>query len=305
MEIRELGGGVSNRVFLVEEPAGRYVIKQSLDRLRVADEWLADRSRIFRERQSLQDAARLLPTGAVPRVLWTDDANFRFAMSAAPPEAETWKSQLLDGRLDPAIAASVGVLLGLLIRHTWGDPAMERLYGDQTAFDQLRLDPYYRTIASRHPEVAGCVQELLAASGARRVSLVHGDWSPKNFLVHAGVVMVIDFEVVHYGDPAFDAAFCLNHFLLKCFYKPEHRAGYLELARVFYAWLEGLLPPAALPWFEAATCSHLGCLLLARIDGKSPVEYLTAEPVREKVRRIAVRLILDRVESLEEFFRRI
>ena len=117
--------------------------------------------------------------------------------------------------------------------------------------------------------------------------------------------MVIDFEVIHYGDPAFDAAFCLNHFLLKCFYKPEHRAGYLDLARVFYAWLEGLLPPAALPWFEPATCLHLGCLLLARIDGKSPVEYLTAEPVREKVRRTAVGLILDRARSLEECFRRI
>jgi 5-methylthioribose kinase len=303
--VQELGGGVSNRVLLVETAGGRVVLKQSLDRLRVADEWLADRARIFRERDGLRDAARLLPAGAVPRVLWSDDAQFLFAMEAVPSEARNWKSELLAGRLDPALAAAAGVLLGLLIRESWNDAALAARYGDQTVFDQLRIDPYYRTIARRRPRVAGRVAALIAESAARRVSLVHGDWSPKNFLIHAGRVTVIDFEVLHYGDPSFDAAFCLNHFLLKSFRRPERRAGYLELARVFYTWLEGLLPPAALAWFERATAGHLGCLLLARIDGKSPVEYITEEPLKEAVRRVAEGLILDGVDCLEECFRRI
>jgi 5-methylthioribose kinase len=302
---QELGGGVSNRVLLVETANGRLVLKQSLDRLRVADEWMADRSRIFRERDGLRDAARFLPAGALPRVLWSDDANFLFAMDAVPPEARNWKAELLAGRLDPAIAAAAGVLLGLLIRESWNDAGLAARYGDQAVFDQLRIDPYYRTIARRRPRVAGHVRDLIAESAARRVSLVHGDWSPKNFLVHQGRVTVIDFEVLHYGDPSFDAAFCLNHFLLKCFRRPEHRAGYLELAHVFYAWLEGLLPPAALPWFERATARHLGCLLLARIDGKSPVEYITEEPLKDAVRGAAEGLILDGVDCLEECFRRI
>ena len=238
----------------------------------------------------------------MPRVLWSDEANFLFAMSAAPAGAATWKSQLLAGHVDAGVAATAGVLLGLLIRHTWGDAEMERRYGDQTAFDQLRIDPYYRTIARRRPEVAEQVRELIAESAARRVSLVHGDWSPKNFLVQGGQVTVIDFEVIHYGDPSFDAAFCLNHLLLKCFRRPEHAGRYLEAARVFYAWLEGLLPAGATAWFESATARHLGCLMLARVDGKSPVEYIIEEALRATVRAVAVRLIRESGGRLERCY---
>ncbi len=296
--VRELGGGVSNQVFLVEAASGRLVLKQSLDRLRVADEWLADRSRIFREMQSLQDAAACLPAGSVPEVLWCDPENFLFAMSAAEPGAETWKSRLLAGRLESAIALRAGVLLGLWIRHSWENAGFRERYGDQTAFDQLRIDPYYRTIARRVPEVAGAVGELIAESAGRRVSLVHGDWSPKNLLVSGPTVTAIDFEVVHYGDPSFDAAFCINHFLLKCFRRPAQSDGLIHLARIFFAWLEGLLPPAALGWFEAATARHLGALMLARIDGKSPVEYLREETVKQAVRGVARRILLERPPDL-------
>ncbi len=300
--VRELGGGVSNTVLLVERCGRRFVVKQSLERLRVADDWRADRSRIFRERDSIRDAARFLPVGAVPEVLWSDEPNFLFAMSAADPSAESWKTQLLDGRLDRATAARVGVLLGLWIRRSWESPEFAARYGDQGPFDQLRIDPYYRTVARRRPEIAAAAGRVIAESAARRVSLVHGDWSPKNFLVHQGRVMVIDFEVVHYGDPSFDAAFCLNHLLLKCFRRPRLAAELLDLARVFFTWTTALLPPAALRWFEAFTIGHLGLLMLARIDGKSPVEYVTEEPLKETIRRTATKLMLERPATLEAFY---
>ncbi len=308
LEVRELGGGVSNRVLLVEGNGARFVLKQSLGRLRVEDDWRADRSRIFREISILREAARFLPAGAVPEVLWADEAAYLFAMAAAEPGAESWKAQLLAGSIDPAVAVTVGVLLGLSIRQSWESAEFEARYGDQTAFDQLRIDPYYRAVARRRPEVRECVEELIAESAGRRVSLVHGDWSPKNFLVGpagpAGAgsparVTAIDFEVVHYGDPTFDAAFCINHFLLKCFHRPGDAPALLDLARVFYTWVEGLLPPPALGFFEAATTRHLGCLLLARIDGKSPAEYITGGAVKEAVRRTAVRIIQERPGRLE------
>ena len=296
---RELGGGISNRVLWIESAGRRFVLKQSLDRLRVADEWVADRSRIFREVDSLRDAARILPAGAVPEVLWDDRPNYLFAMSAAEPEARTWKDELLEGEFRPSTAAAVGALLGLLIRDTWGGPEFQQRYGDLTTFHQLRVDPYYRAIARRHPDLAAPIQELIAESTARQVCLVHGDWSPKNFLVRGdSAPMVIDFEVVHYGDPSFDTAFCINHFLLKCFRRPADTGRLIELALVFYTWAAGLLPPEALGWFERATARHLGCLLLARIDGKSPVEYLAEETVRERVRRTARRIILERPDDL-------
>jgi hypothetical protein len=125
----------------------------------------------------------------------------------------------------------------------------------------------------------------------RRVSLVHGDWSPKNFLVSGAKVMAIDFEVTHFGDPAFDSAFLLNHLLLKSFYRPEWSADFARAAHTFWRTYREGLPPDC-HWIETATLNHLGCLLLARIDGKSPAEYIKGAALRERVRAFARRLII-------------
>jgi aminoglycoside phosphotransferase (APT) family kinase protein len=105
------------------------------------------------------------------------------------------------GEVNVETAARIGELLAGIVRYGWRRPACEAVFGDQTVFDQLRLDPYYRSTALRHPDLAPHFERLLADSQSRRVSLVHGDWSPKNFLVWGDQVMAIDFEVIHYGDP--------------------------------------------------------------------------------------------------------
>jgi 5-methylthioribose kinase len=221
--IAELGGGVSNVVLLVETGEQSLILKQSLSQLRVKDRWLADRSRIFREMESLINTASFLPEGSVPEVLWADKANYLFAMSAV--SGLCWKNELMAGRLDHAIAARAGTLLGTLVRPTWKSETLLKKYGDLTTFEQLRLDPYCRTIAARHPEVRGELLSLLEETTLRRISLVHGDFSPKNILAEENRVTLIDFEVVHFGDPAFDAAFCLSLLLLGWFYQPRASQG--------------------------------------------------------------------------------
>jgi 5-methylthioribose kinase len=130
---------------------------------------------------------------------------------------------------------------------------------------------------------------------------VHGDWSPKNFLVSAAGVMAIDFEVTHFGDPAFDSAFLLNHLLLKSFYRPEWSAKFSRLAGKFWEVYGSGLPPGC-DWIEPATLTHLGCLLLARIDGKSPAEYITEPSLQERVRQFARRLIASPAAHVMEVF---
>jgi 5-methylthioribose kinase len=302
LNCRELGGGVSNTVILVEAPGERFVIKQALPQLRVKDEWLVDRGRIFRERDALADCAKLLPRGWVPEVLWSDEPNYVFAMRAAEEPSEFWKNRLLEGRIEAEWARRAGVALGLTIRASWRSEFFERKYGDQTAFGQLRTDPYYRTIARRNPDIAVYVEEWLAVTESRRLALTHGDWSPKNMLVTPSGMVFIDYECAHFGDPCFDSAFAINHFLLKGFRRPDLAEGYLGLARVFFTWTLGVLPSEALREFEAATARHLGFLLLARVDGKSPVEYLTDEEVRDRLRQAAKTLIVERAERLERCF---
>ncbi|MES1257323.1 MAG: aminoglycoside phosphotransferase family protein [Acidobacteriota bacterium] len=269
----ELGGGVSNTVILAEMPDGRAILKQSLGKLRVPQEWLSDRGRIFREADAMRWLDGKTRGGHVPRLLAEDRENFSLAMEAAPPSLEMWKTQLFQGVFDPRCARAAGTLLGSIIAASWNHPEAEEIFRDQTVFDQLRIDPYYRFTALRHPEVASYFDALIARSGRRRVSLVHGDWSPKNLLVGGGDLWAIDWEVIHFGDPSYDVAFLLNHLLLKSIAMPGHRAALAALALVFMQALRAELPAEA-AWLEGAAMEHLPALLLARVAGKSPAEYL-------------------------------
>ena len=285
-----LAGGVSNTVVLIEEGHQRIVLKQALPRLRVRDEWLADRDRVFREWEVISALGTVLPPGRLPKLLFCDEPNFLYAMRAAPVGSQDWKGLLLAGHCDAATARQAGAMLGLVVRATWSQPAFERSFSDRTAFDQLRTDPYYGTIAERHPAVADRVQQWIAESAARNVAMVHGDWSPKNLLVSSAGVLCIDFECAHFGDPSYDAGFLLNHLILKAFRRPELADRYLGLARIAFCWTLATLPPSALTWFEAASVRHLAFLMLARVDGKSPAEYLN-DGQRTAVRRLAFSLI--------------
>ena len=285
-----LAGGVSNTVVLIEDGDQRIVLKQALPRLRVRDEWLADRARVLREWKVINALGAILPQGRLPELLFCDEPNFLYAMRAAPQGSEDWKSILLAGRCDGDTARQAGALLGLAARATWHDPVLEQLFSDRTAFNQLRTDPYYGTIARRHPAVARSVERWVAESAARNVAMVHGDWSPKNLLVSRSGIVCIDFECAHFGDPSYDAGFLLNHLILKAFHRPALAASYLRLARTAFCWTIAMLPPPALAWYEAASVRHLAFLMLARIDGKSPAEYLDGRQ-RTAVRSLALALI--------------
>jgi 5-methylthioribose kinase len=299
--ITELGGGVSNTVLLVETSERQFVLKQALGKLRVQDDWFSDRERVFRESAAMRWFTPYLPAGSVPEVLFEDRQNGLFAMSAAPREAETWKALLMRGECEAGVAEAVGRMLASLVSASWRDRDSEREFGDQTVFDQLRLDPYYRTTALRHPDLGPHFERLIRESSVRRVSLVHGDWSPKNFLVSSGAVTAIDFEVIHFGDPSFDSAFLLNHLLLKSFYRPEWSREFGRLAGTFWEAYRAGLPPEC-DWIETATLNHLGSLLLARLDGKSPAEYITDLALRERIRQFARRMIVSPPVRIADVF---
>jgi Ser/Thr protein kinase RdoA (MazF antagonist) len=300
--ISELGGGVSNTVLLVEADAGRLVLKQALGKLRVEQDWRADRERIFRESAALRKLAQHFPDGSLPTVVFEDRDNFAFAMTAAPSSSVCWKERLLGGEIRVETAERVGALLALMASVSWRNEAWEREFGDQTVFDQLRIDPYYRATARKHPDLAPAASRLIEESAARRVSLTHGDWSPKNFLVDGNQVMAIDFEVIHFGDPAFDSAFLLNHLVLKSFHRPQWAGLYAQAAEGF--WRKYLSGVPAEAWIEPATLQHLGWLMLARVDGKSPAEYLRDPVIQERVRRFARDLIVSPPGSVAEVFGR-
>jgi len=306
VEVRELAGGVSNVVLLVSLPSRgeRFVIKQARGRLRVKEEWLCPVERIWREVEVLRVCVELLEVRnaerglwspievCVPQVLWEDRENYLYAMSAAPEGHRTWKEMLLAGEIQASvdIASSCGSLLAALHGGSWQNPSLVARLGDRTYFDQLRLDPYYRQVARVHPDLSVSIERLLESVAEHRCCLVHGDYSPKNILVWPGHLMLIDFEVGHYGDPAFDLGFFLTHLVLKSIWSGPRRPEYLRVATTFWesyrAGLAAVVPAGELGTLESRLVLNLAGCMLARVDGKSPVDYLMA-PQQEQVRRIA------------------
>ncbi len=297
-----LPGGVSNEVMRVESGHGSWVVKQALPRLRVASEWLADARRSEVEARCLEVLAALLPAGSVPQLVFSDPVRHVLAMSAAPASMRNLKDALLAGRVDEATAAAAGRLLGAIQAGTAARPELATAFGDVEPFRQLRLAPYYEEVARRHADLAGVVLERAVAAQRDRRCLVHGDYSPKNMLFEGRRLLLLDFEVAHWGCRAFDPAFFLNHLLLKTIHLPPHAyllsraaAAFWDVFRAAAEWPDG----AAL---EAEVVGHLGCLLLARVDGKSPVEYITAESGKEQVRGLAREILGGGLTSLAAAF---
>lgn len=306
INVRELGGGVSNALLLVEWPEfpdRRWVLKQSLEKLRVEDDWRSDRARIYREADAIQAMAPVLGESAVPQIIYVDRENFLFIMTAAPAGSVSWKEQLLAGQVDPEIARQAGELLAQMISGSRGNAELQKRFEDRTVFDQLRIDPYYRTTAGRQADARGAIVGLMAHSWNIQTSLVHGDFSPKNMLVRDGEIVLIDWEVVHWGDPAFDAGFLLNHLFLKAMHRAEFARDYFAAVRAFREGLDEGLEGEITRGFEALTLRHLGALMLARIDGKSPVEYIRDEAKRELVRSAAKRILREQPQRLEQAVR--
>ncbi len=302
VRLTPLAGGVSSDIFRVEAGGRIFVVKRALAKLKVTDDWRAPTSRNRHEADWFETAARILPAAA-PAVLARDDAAGLFAMEYFDPAAfPVWKELLRDGRVDLPFAEEVGRRLAAVHRGTAGDAAIAARFATGAIFHAIRLEPYFEATARRHPEVAQRLLALSARTLAINLTLVHGDVSPKNILAGPRGPVFLDAECAWYGDPAFDAAFCLNHLLLKCLWNRPAAPRLLEAFDCLAAtYLGGVAwePRAAI---ERRIAELLSGMLLARVDGKSPVEYLD-DANRHFVRETALALLAAPPPSPQEIRR--
>ena len=294
--ITQLGGGVSNDVIKVVSDRRAAVFKQALAKLRVKEDWYIDPERSNAEKDCLKLMRRILGPKYVPEVVFEDEENFVFAMELAPEGSEEWKTKLLRGEVDMDIAGQVARVLARFHDATNESDEVIRRFDQQQRFVDCRVDPYFETIAIRHPDLAPEIRSEINRMLSVKKVLVHGDYSPKNVLISPGAAQVwlLDAEAAHLGDPTFDIGFLLNHFLLKAVKvgtaSEKMLDAFLHVGRTYGLEIKEF--PA--DWIEEHTCHQLGLLLLARVDGKSPVEYLIDEGDRNVVRRTATRIIQGR-----------
>lgn len=282
-----LTGGVSSDIFRADDNGRVFVVKRALAKLRVEADWFANPARNAHEQAYIAYIARFRPD-AVPRIVAEGKADGFFAMEFLEGFTN-WKTALLAGEANPSIAARAAGILGEIHASSWHDPVAAERFDTTAHFRELRIDPYFIATAVKHPDLQAFILTDAETLAATRVALVHGDYSPKNLLFHGDRLVALDCEVAWFGDPSFDVAFLLNHILLKAlFHVPTPFAGRALFDTIIAAYTAANIhaddvlgrTPRILRW-----------LLLARVDGKSPVEYLPAAKkafVREFVRKYTV-----------------
>jgi aminoglycoside phosphotransferase (APT) family kinase protein len=298
-----LTGGVSSDIWRIDLPGGPVCIKRALPKLRVAADWHAPVERNLYEARWMQRANAAVP-GAAPELLGQDAATGSLAMAFLPADThKLWKSELHKGHADPDFAARTAGALARIHAASAADPTTAADFPTDVIFYDIRLEPYLVATAHAHPDLAAQLNALVHTTQSNAKALVHGDVSPKNILQSPDGPVFLDAECAWWGDPAFDIAFCLNHLLLKCLWTPTASTGFLACFRAMATTYLGAVTWEPTEALEARAAALLPGLFLARVDGKSPVEYITTDTDRNRVRRVARALLqspADRLQSIAD-----
>lgn len=296
-----LAGGVSSDIWRVDLPDKTICVKRALAHLKVKADWQAPTERNIYEWEWFRFVHKNFP-GIVPLPVAHDREMQMLTMEfLAPEDFKVWKTALLEGEADADFAATVGGLLGKIHAKSAFDKEIAETFATDKLFYALRIEPYLLATAEKHAEAAPNIREIAARTLSAKIALVHGDVSPKNILIGRENPVFLDAETAWFGDPAFDPAFCLNHFLLKSAHRPQFAEGYKNC---FVSFAESYL--SQVDWerreeIEARTARLLPVLYLARVDGTSPVEYITDEKTKNNIRQTALRLILNPKSRLSDF----
>ena len=286
--VEVLTGGVSNTVLAISTASKNLVLKQALPALKVAELWEADPRRAIVEADALELFHSLNPE-IVPKLVFVDPIRFVVIMERVSLTSRVWKTDLLEGIYRPQVARTLGATLSQWHNYGVSNPAAHKKFMEDTLFDQLRIDPFYRFVAAKNVALQDSIRSLIAELENNKSTIVHGDFSPKNFMVtDDDHVYVLDFEVMHVGNPVFDLAFILAHLLCKFFHAPNASEA-AELSNIAKTFLDAYLEQSQI---SETLVLHTALIALARVEGKSPVNYLSKSE-EEKIQLLTKKVLLD------------
>ena len=297
-----LKGGVSNRTVLVRwEDQRAWVLKQALQKLRVREDWFSPRERILHEAQGMQWLNQLCPPASIPKLCFVDKQQYILGMEAVPEPHYCLKELLLSQSSKDDYFRQFAELLAII--HSRGQTQQDELipiFEDRSFFESLRLEPYYAFTASRIPLASQFLLQLIEDCKKNNYTLVHGDYSPKNILIHQDRLVLLDHEVIHFGDGTFDLGFSLCHLLSKANHLKTYRKFMLKGASLFWETYS----KQVIEWDqekEKRTVDHTIACMLARVHGRSPLEYLSQKE-QQRQTEIALALIKKRPTCMPVLF---
>ena len=293
-------GGVSGTVAFVYAGEKPLIIKQALGQLKVKEDWFCDPNRMGIEYRSNEIVHRLAPDCA-PQVYFYDEANYIFGREAVPENSSTWKADLLSGLLDFAVAEKAIHTLALVHNSCANDKDTAEIFADKKIFYDLRISPYIEFTVGKYPELTDYAQPIIKELMESAITLIHGDFSPKNIMVTDRNISILDYEVAHYGHPSFDLAFFANHFILKAVKNKQWAGAYLSmLAYMLDIYFANVTCMSAIA-LEHSFVRLLSLMMLARVDGKSPAEYITLDEDKAFIRTMAFQIIQQDITRYKAF----
>lgn len=299
-KITVLRGGVSNRTVHIEFENGEsWVLKQALTKLRVKGEWTSSPDRIFKEAEAMRWFDKHAPPNAVPKLIFEDQLHHLLAMEAVKPPFDNLKGLLLTNPPESVYFKQAGELLGHIHQNGFKQSNdIPKLFKDNHFFKTLRIEPYYIETIKALPETASFLNELTSETLEDRYTLVHGDYSPKNILVKDSKLILLDHEVIHFGDGTFDLGFFICHLLSKSNHLPIHHQDFVNGVTEFYDSYLGVFTEMNKKREERSVKHAIGCLL-ARVCGLSQLEYLTIDQ-QNKQKDIGLKLTKDQPKTIKE-----
>jgi len=301
VQLEALTGGVSSNIWRCDIGGASYCIKQALEKLKVEQEWYASLERNVYEWKWLNFVSAHKPC-LVPELIGRDEIANVIVMAYLPAdEYINWKSQLMLGQADAETASNIGKWLSRIHGLSTDSINLEAEFPANTLFDELRVDPYIRSLIPVYPQITTQLNGIIDMLLTSRTALIHGDISPKNILIKNKQPTFLDAECACFGDPAFDIAFCLNHLLLKSIFRPEYIENYMICFKALANTYFDNISWESKTDLDVRTSKYLPALMLARIDGKSPVEYLTDETDKSHVREFAINTLINPIPSIIDF----
>ncbi|HEV7309949.1 S-methyl-5-thioribose kinase [Ensifer sp.] len=249
--VKEVGDGNLNLVFIVTGDKGAAIVKQALPYVRlVGESWPLPLKRSFFEYHALTRQAARDP-GMVPEIFFFDKAQALIVMEFLTPHV-ILRRALIDGRQLPGIGRDLGLFaartlfrgsdLSMATRDKKADLAM---FSDNVELCDITenlvfSDPYFEATLNRHttPQLDPIVEELRADRdlkveaqrlkhlfSAKAETLCHGDLHTGSVMVTDDETRVIDPEFAFYGPISFDVGMLLANFWMSFFAQSGHETS--------------------------------------------------------------------------------
>ena len=294
-----LTGGVSCIVLAIDNPDISIVVKQALPELKTKAKWVADQRRAIVEANAMRVYHQITPE-SVPELIDCNPEEFTLTMSRLPHTCTNWKIDMLEGRIHPEMGTELGLILAKWHNTAALSAEIKAGFMEDSLFEQLRVAPFYRAVAAVNANLLTTINTLIAEITQIKITLVHGDFSPKNIMAtKENRPIVLDFEVAHTGNPVFDLAFLLAHLLCKTIRTEDVDEKEL-LIRTATQFLEKYQETSRIPVADSLA-QHVALIALARVEGVSPVNYLD-EPAQQLLVAITKAALLDSDMTFTQLF---